>query len=140
VSRRRRGRRAAPDGLNLTPLLDVIFNLVFFFVVATQIKATSSLLDMKLPASSSGTETRELPRVPVVGIAADGSLTLDGRAMAAEEVGRELARRRASQPIEQVLLDADQSATMQHLITATDVIRNAGIRTVSPRVRRAPGS
>jgi hypothetical protein len=29
---------------------------------------------------------------------------------------------------------------MQHLITATDVIRNAGIRTVSPRVRRAAGS
>lgn len=139
MSRRRR-RRAALDELNLTPLLDVIFNLVFFFVVATQIKASNHLLDMKLPASSSGTEARELPRVPIVGIAADGSLTLDGRAMPAEEIGAELARRRTEQSVEQVLLDADQAATMQHLITATDVIRNAGIRTVSPRVRRASGS
>lgn len=140
MSRRRSSRRASLSELNLTPLLDVIFNLVFFFVMATQIKDMEHLLDMRLPASSSAVPTRSLPQVPVLRIDRDGSLALDGVVMAAPEILRELTRRNEQAPVAQVLLDADEGATMQQLITATDLVREAGIRTVSPRVRRAAGS
>jgi biopolymer transport protein ExbD len=45
------GSMGLDEGINLTPLIDVLFNLIFFFILATTIKSREAYLAVTLPES-----------------------------------------------------------------------------------------
>ncbi len=63
-ARQRRGRHAGQVGeLNLTPMIDVIFQLLIFFVVTANFMIDEGVLSAKLPqGSGSPTASDDLPR------------------------------------------------------------------------------
>ncbi len=68
--RRRRVRRSIVRDvlvLNLTPMLDVIFNVLLFLIVVTRFSAPEGILPARLPArgASAGPLAFEVPREPV---------------------------------------------------------------------------
>lgn len=66
---RRQARRRAGYALilNLAPMMDVMFNLLIFFLVATSFKLPEGLLQAKLPRTSgiSVSQTLAVPVVPI---------------------------------------------------------------------------
>jgi len=66
-ARRRRRRRPAVLSLNLTAMIDTVFNLLFFFMVASRFGAIEGLLAAHLPAkaSTAAAPAVEVPRTPI---------------------------------------------------------------------------
>jgi biopolymer transport protein ExbD len=67
---RKRSQRAAWSmSLNLTPMIDTVFNLLFFFMIVSRFGAIEGLLAAKLPARTEGkaavAAAMEIPRTPL---------------------------------------------------------------------------
>ncbi len=65
----------ALDALNLTPLIDVVFLLLIFFLVATRFAQEDRELPVQLPAASSAMPMTMEPQELVVNIDQNGSIS-----------------------------------------------------------------
>lgn len=130
-------RRLVDTGaqINLTPLLDIIFNLLFFFLLATNIRQKEQFMDVTLPAASSG-ETRTMEeRIPEIVLKKDSAILLDGEEVTAEELEARLVRARSAEKVREVLVSSDSEIAVQRFFDVADICRSAGIVQVTPRVR-----
>lgn len=62
---------------NLTPMIDVVFNLIIFFLAASHLARSDVTADVELPdAGTGGPETSETARRLIVTVLADGTLNV----------------------------------------------------------------
>ncbi|MCL5271318.1 MAG: biopolymer transporter ExbD, partial [bacterium] len=73
-------------GINLTPMLDMIFNLLFFFVLATQIRTNARQMEVQLPEAGSAVAADEKKAPPVVTLDAKGNIYFNERPVVEEEL------------------------------------------------------
>lgn len=75
-------------GINMTPLIDIVFQLLIFFLVSSRLSQQESQMALPLPVAESGGDSdpsSERPRV-TLNILVDGELVLVGRRIAAAEL------------------------------------------------------
>jgi biopolymer transport protein ExbD len=74
-------------GFNMTPMIDVVFLLIIFFLVSSHLARQESQLDLELPIASSGEEDvdQQTPRI-TINVKSDGSLWLAGRPIAKNDL------------------------------------------------------
>ena len=121
--------------INLTPLIDVVFLLLIFFMVTTTFSKESQLR-IQLPAASEPYQNQEQPNIVRIDISAQGMFAIK---RANESVAKTLINRAAetllkeinsatqdlSDPI--VVIRADKRVAHETVIKAMDVVRRAGI-------------
>jgi biopolymer transport protein ExbD len=153
MSRRRRNRGEAKVDVNLTPLLDVVLQLITFFMMlvhfGTQIEGASA--DIRLPEAPAGLPGTglKLDRL-VVTIDARGALLAGGKALAGRSAeawwAEQAQRRRAGQetlggPADElptlVVLRADKDAPYGAVRTALVVAQGRGFAHFSLVVLRS---
>ena len=92
--------------INVTPLVDVVLVLLVIFMVVTPLLKQETPVELPITrASQAASESRQL----TLAIAADGSLTLDGQAMARDRLEERLAAVFAERTDRTVFLAADKS-------------------------------
>ncbi|MBI1290932.1 hypothetical protein GC173_06765 [bacterium] len=139
MRRRRRSRDVADDGgLDLTSLLDVIFNLVFFFIVATNIRTDERFFAITLPQAKEGQSVRQQDKMPEVAVAREGTVALDGEILPLDQLEERLRALLQEDPKRRVILSADGEATVQQTTVALDVLQRAGVVNLVQRVKPAP--
>jgi len=79
-----RRQRTEDEGINLTPLIDVVFLLLIFFMVSTTFSKRTQLT-VDLPEAV-GDQNREPPRQIEIMIAADGSYAVNDQALVNNKV------------------------------------------------------
>lgn len=127
--------------LNLTPMIDVVFLLVIFFMTATQFAEVERAVELQLPevgAEGTSVATAEEPRI--VGISSEGVITLDDQPRTAAELTADLnAAREASTSSEgpQVLIHGDARCPFQQVAVALAACREAHISDVGVSVEAA---
>src|SRR5690606_29160828 len=84
-----RKRKRKPISLNLTPLIDVLFILIVFFMLTTSFMRIESL-ELILPSASSSTSKSN--DTTHIFIAADGTITLGRRVVEQGELVRTVKR------------------------------------------------
>ena len=84
--------------INLTPMLDVVFNLIVFFMVGTKFVEMDRSIEVDVPKVSHAGTPSLVPTRRTLTIARDGTLALDGRTMTLQEVAAELAAARRCIP------------------------------------------
>ncbi|MFT5301192.1 MAG: biopolymer transport protein ExbD [Mariniblastus sp.] len=74
-------------GFNMTPMIDVVFLLIIFFLVSSHLARQESQMDLELPIAVSGQDDVDLetPRI-TINVKTDGSLWLAGRPVAKEQL------------------------------------------------------
>jgi biopolymer transport protein ExbD len=84
-------------GFNMTPMIDVVFQLIIFFLLSSHLAKQETQLPLPLPAAASGTAQAqdERPRL-TVNVLADGTLLVASRPIAADDLARLLRERRAA--------------------------------------------
>lgn len=110
--------------VSLTPLIDVVFILLFFFMLATSYKhwrAVELRLAVAAPvpaaARSVALEVRVLP---------DGSLLSDGERVTLPELRTRVVQQLQIQPGRVLLLDASPEVELQRIVSLMDVLHAAG--------------
>lgn len=115
-------RRAA---IGLTALIDVVFILLLFFLLASQFQRYGAL-PISTPVLAAGPAAPDAA-VVTLRLRADGSLLLDGAPVAMADLGPALAAVRARRGALPVAVTADPDATLQPLVTLLDALAAAGV-------------
>ena len=82
-------RAPKPDlpGFQLTPMLDVVFLLLCFFVTTSVYSQWENEVEIQLPSADSSVEPNRLPGEIIVNVAKNGDIRVNGRTLAPEELG-----------------------------------------------------
>ena len=94
---------------NMTPMIDVTFQVIIFFLVSSHLAQQEIQVNVDLPTASSGDEMKdESGRRMTVNLLADGRLLLAGEAIDAEELGRRLGLERRTNPQFELRIRSDR--------------------------------
>lgn len=114
--------------LNLTPMLDVVFILLIFFIVTTSfVKETG--IDVNRP---SATTAEKKPQGNIlIAINANGDIWIDNREIDIRAVRANIQVMKASYPQSSVIIQSDQNASTGRLVKVMDQVRLAGVQNIS---------
>ncbi len=139
-----KGRRRVEATLEMTPLIDVIFLLLIFFVMTTT-PAMSAVerLDVDLPDAGSGQAVEEVDEMRIVlRVYPDAAVAMrigdHGQERRIDEVGAELKGAAQNHPNATVWVQGDVDASHGAVIEILDAASEAGFDRVHMAVRPAP--
>ena len=127
--------------INLTPLIDVVFLLLIFFMVTTSF-IRETRLQVNLPEAEAKTLTTQSERLEIV-VSRDGSFALNGQTLVngrVETLLRGLALESDGNLDLPVIIVADSQASHQSVVTAMDAIGQAGFARLSIATQRSEQS
>ena len=132
-------KSAVLQSLSLTPLIDVVFLLLIFFLVATQFAEEDRELNVKLPTASAAKPLIMKPNDLEVSIDAEGNYYLDSdRKLTAEEMRTVLGEAALNNPLRQsVIIRADRNCPWNAVAQAMNYCYQAGLRDVKTSVSGA---
>ena len=125
---------------NMTPMIDVVFLLIIFFLVSSHLAKQEVHMKLPLPDAQSGTqaENSELPRV-VVNISLEGALRMAGRTLTLEQFQQQLLERRMKNGKDlEVRIRSDRGVPYRNISPVMQRCAEAGIWNVTFAVYR-PG-
>ena len=126
-TRSRRGLAAQAE-IQMTPLIDMVFILLIFFVVTTSFVAETGL-SIDRPRSGS---VDSLPRDSVpIAVGADGRIALGGQEAGLFSVRPYLERQLRSRPGLAAVIIADRTVPVDRIVRVMDEIRAAGVTDVA---------
>lgn len=123
VGKRSRRRRAQ---ISLTPLIDIVFILLIFFMLATSFLDWQSI---RVAGGVAGEAASGLDGALLVDIDAD-RLRLSGEAMPAEELSRRVADRLAVRPDQRVVVRPAPGVDVQRTVAILDRLTAAGVESL----------
>ena len=129
MARTNRGARADEDSdINLTPMLDVVFiMLIFFIVTATFIKQAG--IEITRPEALTATQK---PTVSVlVAIGPNGDIWIDKKRVDVGAVRAHIERIHAENPKGGLVVQSDRKAKSEKLLAVLEAARAAGITEVA---------
>lgn len=124
--------RPEPD-VNLTPLIDVVFLLLIFFMVSTSF-VKQSQITIRLPEAESTALVEEPPEQIDITITEQGTYLVNGRELInnrPETIRNALQRISAGNTDLPLTISADANARHQHVVTAMDVAGRLGFVRIS---------
>jgi biopolymer transport protein ExbD len=113
--------------VNLTPMIDIIFNLLIFFLITAVISQKG--LNLKLPESSTA-EKRPKKSLEIT-VTKDEAILFDGKEVSksdVEKVLREEKNRPASQKADSIVLKSDAQAPFGIFVSIMDTARKLGLK------------
>jgi biopolymer transport protein ExbD len=112
----------ALDALNLTPLIDVVFLLLIFFLVATRFSQDDRELPVQLPSAASAVPMTAEPTEMVVNVDATGQYMILGERMGLDRVEMVMRRAVADNPLNQmVIIRGDRTVAFQAIVSIMDL-------------------
>jgi biopolymer transport protein ExbD len=108
--------------LPLTPLIDVVFILIIFFMLTTSFMRIESL-ELMLPSAGKVSDKKEVTHIF---IRANGEMVLGRRTVEPEELTETLERLFSGDPSSPIMLLTAEGVTMQQLVAVMDRVNAAG--------------
>ncbi|QDU85957.1 Biopolymer transport protein ExbD [Planctomycetes bacterium Pla163] len=121
--------------LNLAPMIDVVFLLLIFFMVATTFATLEEQIDLDLPVAESGKAPLEIPDELIVDVDRDGNLFLEGAAVDEDALANLFERTARRDPDTPVTVRGDQASNLGRIVSVLDLCRVAGLSNAGLRTR-----
>jgi biopolymer transport protein ExbD len=114
--------------LELTPMIDVVFLLMIFFLVASKLDEADRSIDVVLPDATAAKPLTSRPREFVVNVDRGGRYYAGARPVELDELRDLLRQAAADNPQRQtVILRADEETAHKFVVAAMDACVQAGI-------------
>ena len=117
-------------GISLTSMLDVVFNLLVFFLVATTMAQEEREIGVQLPGTSSFRPLSAPPQQLVVNVKDDGSTIVSGKTYDAPGLSQLLTKTAKEEPDRVVLIRADERGPHMYFAGVARMAKQAGIKEV----------
>nr|WP_320049953.1 biopolymer transporter ExbD [uncultured Desulfuromonas sp.] len=128
-----RRQRRKPAELNMSPLIDMIFILLIFFVVTTSFVREAGV-DVQRPIAQTA-ETKDSTNI-VLAITADNLVVAEGKPMDVRSVQSYMERFLMQNPNGSVVLAADRNSRSGLVIQVLDACRLAGVKNLSVAAKK----
>jgi biopolymer transport protein ExbD len=124
--------------INMTPMIDVVFLLIIFFLVSSHLAKQENHVELKLPLAGSGLGEVDDRESVVVNILADGQWQSGGATVNEAELNALLRRRlmAAAGPI-QLRIRTDQDVVYERIEPVLTIASKAGIGDIAFSVYEA---
>lgn len=113
--------------LNLTPLIDVVFLLLIFFMVTTTFLDPEREIDVELPVAESAGEPDRTPEEIIVNVLENGDLVMSGETVTRDELIVVLKRTAQHDPKTPVTIRGHRSARHEAIVGVMDACGLAGL-------------
>ena len=127
------GQDEDENEINLTPMLDVVFiMLIFFIVTASFIKEAGIDVNRPDAPTSQSVEDANI----LIAISANDEIWIDRRLIDPRAVRANIERLHAENPKGSIVIQADKKSTNEMLVVVMDASRAAGVFNVSIAANR----
>jgi len=116
------------SGVDMTPMLDVVFIMLIFFIVTTSFVKEAGI-DVNRPSAK--TATQQSRGNIMIAIRPDGEIWMDKRPIDVRSVRANVERMRAENPEGTVVVLADKESPTGLLVEVMDQVRLGGVSNVS---------
>jgi len=120
-----------PPAVNLTPMIDVVFLLIIFFLVGTKFYELEREISVRLPETSDARPLTKPPQEVVINVARDGEITVNQEVMSVATLVELLRAARARYPDQAVLVRGDRDSRHQMVVDVLGACVRAGIHRMS---------
>lgn len=114
--------------IDMTPMLDIVFIMLIFFIVTTSFVKEAGIEVNKPDASNA---TKQKSANIFIAINENGDVWMDKREVDVERVRANIERMLAEQPTEVVIIQADEKAEHGKVVEVMDQVKAAGISRIS---------
>lgn len=132
---RRRGRYEDPE-INITPMLDIVFIMLIFFIVTTSFTKETGAAIVK-PLAEQAAELRN--GTILIGVRPNDEIWMAKRQIELREVRQMVERARAENPEGSVVIVADRGARIGTVTEVMDQVKMAGVEGISISAERPDG-
>jgi biopolymer transport protein ExbD len=121
-------RSPEDNDINLTPMLDVVFILLIFFIVTTSFVRETGV-DINRPTAATA-EKKSKGNI-LIAIKPNGDIWIDNRNIDIRAIRANIQSLKARFPQSSVIIQSDQDARTGTLVRVMDQIRLAGVENIS---------
>ncbi len=125
--------------INLTPIIDMVFLLLIFFLTATKFADVERDISIKPPSARDNRPITAIPQEIVVNIAWDGRLLVAGKERGLEDLDRLLELAVRDNPRQAVVIRGDKNAIIQYAVDVLTLCEKHGVERTYLTTRQ-PGS
>jgi biopolymer transport protein ExbD len=114
--------------IELTPLVDMVFLLLIFFLVATTFHQEEREMQIALPAAKAAGPISANLRELIINVDREGQIFVGGRSSTPDELRELVAQRVAVNPEQKVAVRGDRGAVYGNVVRVLDICKAAGIQ------------
>ena len=128
-------RRRLRHGINLVPLINIVFLLLIFFMLSSTL-VTNDTFEIELPESNQG--ERHESMLIVIAISGDGKIAVNNVPMLYKDLAETLQFEVRSGTDRNVIIRADASATTADVVAVLRHAKKAGIENIAIATQPSP--
>ena len=117
------------EAVDLTPLIDCVFQLLIFFMVTT-VFIHARGLDVDLPAASQATEHEEKKDINIV-VERDGRIEIAGEEVPPGKLGERIRQAMVTHRNDNVIIQADRAVAQAQVVKVLDAARGVGVKGIA---------
>ena len=114
--------------IDLTPIIDMVFLLLIFFLVATTFHQTEREMQIALPVASSAGPISTTLRELIINVDQDGSIIISGKTIDPEDLRIIISDAVALNPEQKITVRGDQNTAYSNIIRVLDICKGSGIQ------------
>lgn len=120
-------QRQNEPALDMTPMIDMVFLLLIFFLVATTLTREERELEITLPESASAAPLSVALREIVINVKESGDAMVNGRTVSRAEVQALVADAVKTNPEQKVTVRGDRRTAYDHIAGVLDACKAGGV-------------
>ena len=114
--------------LDMTPIIDMVFMLLTFFLLATTFQRTEREMQIALPFASSAGPISTALRELVVNVTADGRVIVNGRAVSDDDLRGIVGGAVRNNPEQKVTVRGDRGTAYGAVVRVLDICKGCGVQ------------
>ncbi|MCD0459890.1 ExbD/TolR family protein [Roseiconus lacunae] len=131
----KRNRSNEDVTINLTPMIDVVFLLVIFFMVGSKFSESESAIDVSVPAVGPANPISRVPDDRVVSLTRDGQIMLNDQPVTKDQLVQQLTNEFSQYPALNVIVRADSDTPIQQYASIALLVRQSGVKKIAMAVK-----
>jgi biopolymer transport protein ExbD len=129
-------RQPEPAGMQLAPMIDIVFLLLIFFIVTWQFSRSETELSVSVPTAEEGADPERQKGEIIINVLGDNSIRVEGTTVDLDQLQNRLAaivRQNENQPVR---IRGDGKVAYQRIVEVIDTCQKAGIWNISFATQR----
>lgn len=124
--------------LNLTPMIDIVFLLIIFFMVGTQFAQMERQYDIQLPTVSAAQPLTSLPDEIVINVRRTGEIIVRTQQLTLGELRQMLREAKRNYEDQAVVIRGEGDGQYQHVVNVLSICHEENISAISLAHRLKP--
>jgi len=126
--------------VNILPLIDVLFAILLFFMLSSLVLTEKNQITVERPSNSEPEKVGKAQKILTITIKKDKKIYLKEEAVLLEQLTERLTLLRETNPIEQILIDADKGCSYGDVMDVLDAVKAANLNSIGLAVNKRESS